>query len=116
MKRTLPVIGMACASCSAHVERTLNGLRGVQSASVSLASRTALIDYDPSAITLEEMKAAINGIGFDLVIEADRSVEAIERRAYVRLPPPHAPVLALRPPHDGYFHELDQSGQHRLRQ
>lgn len=85
MKRTLPVIGMACASCSAHVERVLNGLRGVQSASVSLASRTALIDYDPSAITLEEMKAAINGIGFDLVIEADRSVEAIERRAYVRL-------------------------------
>ena len=84
MKRTLPVIGMACASCSAHVERALNGLRGVQSASVSLASRTALID-DPSAITLEEMKAAINGIGFDLVIEADRSVEAIERRAYVRL-------------------------------
>lgn len=85
MKRTLPVIGMACASCSAHVERALNGLRGVQSASVSLASRTALIDYDPSAITLEDMKAAINGIGFDLVIEADRSVEAIERRAYVRL-------------------------------
>ena len=85
MKRTLPVIGMACASCSAHVEHTLNGLSGVQSASVSLASRTALIDYDPSAITLEEMKAAINGIGFDLVIEADRSVEAIERRAYVRL-------------------------------
>ena len=85
MKRTLPVIGMACASCSAHVERALNGLRGVQSASVSLASRTALIDYDPSDITLEEMKAAINGIGSDLVIEADRSVEAIERRAYVRL-------------------------------
>ncbi len=85
MKRTLPVIGMACASCSAHVERELSSLRGVQSASVSLASRTALIDYDPSAITLEEMKTAINGIGFDLVIEADRSVEAIERRAYVRL-------------------------------
>lgn len=85
MKRALPVIGMACASCSAHVERALNGLSGVQSASVSLASRTALIDYDPSAITLEEMKAAINGIGFDLIIEADRSVEAIERRAYVRL-------------------------------
>lgn len=85
MKRTLPVIGMACASCSAHVERELSSLHGVQSASVSLASRTALIDYDPSAITLEEMKAAINGIGFDLVIEADRSVEAIERRAYIRL-------------------------------
>lgn len=85
MKRTLPVIGMACAACSAHVERELSSLRGVQSASVSLASRTALVDYDPSAITLEEMKAAINGIGFDLVIEADRSVEAIERRAYVRL-------------------------------
>ena len=85
MKRTIPVVGMACASCSANVERKLNSLHGVTSASVSLATRSALVDYDPSQITLEAMKAAINGIGFDLVIEQDRSVEAIERRAYALL-------------------------------
>ena len=85
MKKTIPVIGMACASCSANVERKLNSLDGVQQASVSLPGRSALVDYDPAKISLEDMKRAINGIGYDLVIEADRSAVEIERRAYTLL-------------------------------
>lgn len=85
MKKTIPVIGMACASCSANVERKLNGLDGIQQASVSLPGRSALIDYDPAKISLEDMKRAVNGIGYDLVIEADRSAVEIERRAYTLL-------------------------------
>lgn len=85
MKRTFPVVGMACASCSANVERKLASLRGIASVSVSLAGRSALVDYDPSTITPEAMKQAITDIGYDLVVEEDRSVEAIERRAYTLL-------------------------------
>ena len=85
MKKTIPVIGMACAACSAHVERKLSELQGIRSASVSLASRTALIDYDPSVISLEEMKRAISNAGYDLVIEPDRNAEEISRTAYRRL-------------------------------
>lgn len=85
MKKTIPVIGMACASCSANVERKLNSLDGIQQASVSLPGRSALIDYDPAKISLEDMKRAVNGIGYDLVIEADRSAVEIERRAYTLL-------------------------------
>lgn len=85
MKKTIPVIGMACASCSANVERKLNSLDGILQASVSLPGRSALIDYDPAKISLEDMKRAINGIGYDLVIEADRSAVEIERRAYTLL-------------------------------
>lgn len=85
MKKTIPVIGMACASCSANIERKLNGLDGIQQASVSLPGRSALIDYDPAKISLEDMKRAVNGIGYDLVIEADRSAVEIERRAYTLL-------------------------------
>lgn len=81
-KRTIPVVGMACSSCSAHVEKTLNEQKGVTSASVNLATRAALVEYDDAVITLEQMKAAVNAIGFDLVIEQDRSVEEIERREY----------------------------------
>lgn len=55
------------------------------SASVSLSSRSALVDYDPSVITLPQMKAAVNDIGFDLIIEQDRSVEEVERREYTLL-------------------------------
>ena len=76
---------MACSSCSAHVEKKLNSLEGVKSASVSLSSRSALVDYDPSVITLPQMKAAVNDIGFDLIIEQDRSVEEVERREYTLL-------------------------------
>ena len=38
---------MACSVCSANVEKKLQSLEGINSASVSLASRTALVDYDP---------------------------------------------------------------------
>ena len=81
-KRTIPVVGMACSSCSAHVEKTLSSLEGMQAASVNLASRLALVEYDDARLTPEQMKAAVNAIGFDLIIEQDRSVEEIERREY----------------------------------
>lgn len=76
---------MACSACSANVERKLNSLNGVTSASVSLPSRTALIDFNPDEISLENLKAAINAIGFDLVIEEGRSAVEIEKRAFTLL-------------------------------
>lgn len=85
MKCTLPVIGMACSACSANVERTLKGLDGVADASVSLLSRTATITYEPHHISLEQMKEAINALGYDLVIAQDESVEAITRREFTLL-------------------------------
>lgn len=85
MKKTIPVIGMACSVCSANVERKLNSLEGVNSVTVSLAGRTALVDYDPEKITLEDMKREISNAGYDLVIEADRSAEEINRREFTLL-------------------------------
>ena len=85
MKQTIPVIGMACSSCSANIEKKLNTLKGVNSASVSLPGRSALIDFDPQVISLEKMKAEINALGYDLVIDKETSVEEIEKREYVLL-------------------------------
>ena len=85
MKKTIPVIGMACSVCSANVEKKLQSLEGINSASVSLASRTALVDYDPDIISLEDMKREISNAGYDLVIESDRSVEEINRREFTLL-------------------------------
>ena len=76
---------MACSVCSANVERKLNSLDGIHSATVSLASRTALVDYDPEIITLEDMKREVSEAGYDLVIEADRSAEEINRREFTLL-------------------------------
>ena len=85
MKKTIPVVGMACSACSANVEKKLNSLEGVHAASVSLAGRSALIDFNPAVISLDDMKREINNIGYDLVTEADRSAIEIEQSAYVLL-------------------------------
>lgn len=73
---------MACSACSAHVERKLNSLKGVNEANVSLATRTALVDYDPKEISLEDMKREISKAGYDLVIETGRSADEINRREF----------------------------------
>ena len=85
MKQTIPVIGMACSACSANIEKKLNTLKGVNSASVSLPGRSVLIDFNPQVISLEKMKAEINALGYDLVIDKETSVDEIEKREYVLL-------------------------------
>lgn len=84
-KKTIAVIGMACAGCAANVERRLNELSGVSSAAVNFAARTALVEYDPKVITPQTMKEEIIKAGYDLVIDEGESVAAIERHAYSQL-------------------------------
>lgn len=80
-KRSFPVTGMACAACAANVERKLSSLDGVAAASVSLPNRTAVVCYDASVVTPESMAAALFGIGYDMIVDSARSVEAEEARA-----------------------------------
>lgn len=84
-KKNIAILGMMCASCSASVEKKLNELDGIQSAAVNLPTRTALVEYDPAKISLSQMKEEIGKIGYEMVIEEDRNVEAIERCQYKTL-------------------------------
>lgn len=82
VKKNVAVLGMMCAGCAANVEKRLNALSGVVSASVNLPTRTVLLEYEPEQVSLHQMKEAVGQIGYDMVIEEDRNVEAIERRSY----------------------------------
>ncbi len=82
MRKTIPVVGLACVNCAAHVEECLRALPGVHEATVALLLRQATIDYDPSITSLAAMKSAVNAIGYDLIIDSGTSVIAVERRAY----------------------------------
>ena len=84
-KKTIAILGMMCAGCSTRVEKRLNELEGIQSAAVNLPARTALVEYDPKLISLEQMKDELGKIGYDMVIEEDRNVEAIEHLTYISL-------------------------------
>ena len=82
MRKTVPVIGMACSACSANVENKLRSIAGINEANVNLVGRTAMIDFDPTQVSLEEIKLQISDIGYDMVIDNERSVQEIEAREW----------------------------------
>ncbi|MBR1688721.1 MAG: heavy metal translocating P-type ATPase [Prevotella sp.] len=84
-KRTFAVLGMMCAGCAANVERRLASIEGVSEVAVNLPARTALVSYDAERVTPLQMKEALAQTGYELVVEQDRNVEAIEQRAYQQL-------------------------------
>ena len=61
----LPVGGMTCAACQAHVERSLRSTPGVSAASVNLVTRSALVDFDPSAIAPPQLVEAVRKAGYE---------------------------------------------------
>lgn len=60
----LTVEGMHCASCVALIEETLTEREGVTAALVDLDSARAVIEYDPSTLDVEQIRAAIAEAGY----------------------------------------------------
>lgn len=67
---------MGCAACVARVENTLKNQKGVENASVSLASNSAQVDYDPQVVSAGELKKAVQDAGYDLLVPEDADDEA----------------------------------------
>lgn len=81
-KKILPVLGMACAGCSANVERRLKAMDGMKSVAVSLPGRTAMVEYDESKVTPADMKKVVDVAGFELIIDEETRVDTIEKNSY----------------------------------
>jgi len=60
----LPVEGMTCASCAARIEKALNGLEGVERASVNLATGRARVDYDTGKLSPARIAGRIEETGY----------------------------------------------------
>ena len=81
-KKILPVLGMACAGCSANVERRLKAMDGINSVSVSLPGRTAMVEYDEKIVTPADMKREVDAAGFELIIDEETRVDTLEKNSY----------------------------------
>ena len=69
---SLIIEGMHCPSCAAGIEYALRATPGVLSARVSFTTGRAVITYDSSKISLEEIKEIIRKIGYEIVEEEER--------------------------------------------
>jgi Cu+-exporting ATPase len=65
---TLTVDGMSCASCVLRVEKALKNVDGVQDAAVNLASEKARITFDPSRVSLQDIRQSVEDSGYTLVL------------------------------------------------
>jgi Cu+-exporting ATPase len=61
------IVGMTCSMCSKAITQALQGMEGVSTATVSLATDTATILYDPSQLTPQDLYSAIDDIGYEVV-------------------------------------------------
>jgi len=68
-KVTLPVRGMTCASCVAHVEKALKGLDGVEDINVNLATEKANVWFNAEAVKIGDMVKAVQETGYEIPSE-----------------------------------------------
>lgn len=61
---TLKVQGMTCGHCVRAIKTRLEELRGVLKADVQLKGATAVVDFDPLTVSVEEMVAALADEGY----------------------------------------------------
>lgn len=64
MTEQFAVTGMTCAACSAHVEKAVSRLSGVQSAPVNLMLGSMTVTYDEKAVTESDIIAAVKAAGY----------------------------------------------------
>lgn len=78
-KKTIPVLEMSCAVCAASVESTVRAQKGVREAAVNFAAGTLNVEYDPSEVTPNQMREAVQSIGYDLIIDEENAAELQEQ-------------------------------------
>ncbi|MFC4076393.1 heavy metal translocating P-type ATPase [Salinithrix halophila] len=77
-KAVLQISGMTCAACASRIEKGLNRLEGVQSASVNVAMEKASVTYDPDRTDRSHLEQRIKDLGYDTVKEeADLRIEGM---------------------------------------
>ena len=81
----LEIEGMTCASCVARVEKALNGLEGVDRASVNLATERATVAFDRSQLGVDQLIGAVESIGFHAALPLERERLGPDRSSRTRL-------------------------------
>ncbi len=76
----LPIEGMSCASCAAHIEKALADRRGVRDAHVNFASKRASVTFDRERVDEAALSRAVTDLGYSVPDEAAIDPEEEELR------------------------------------
>ena len=68
-KESYLVEGMSCSGCERAIQKVVNNIEGVESARADLQTSTVSVAYNPDKVNVEQIKSAVNKIGYKLVGE-----------------------------------------------
>lgn len=69
----LDIFGMTCAACSTRIEKVLNKMDGIEKAAVNLANESGSIEYVPGMVTVDDITAKIEKLGYEAELKQERS-------------------------------------------
>ena len=78
-EKTFPIEGMSCASCVSRVEKALQGVEGVVSAAVNLATEEATIKYNPN-LDFANLQQAVEAAGYKIILPEEAKETGEESR------------------------------------
>lgn len=68
-EETLQIQGMTCSACATRIEKVLSKTDGVEEANVNLALERSTVTYDPEKVTVEDLEAKIEKLGYGVIQE-----------------------------------------------
>jgi P-type Cu+ transporter len=65
------LVGMTCAACAARIEKGLKKLEGVKAANVNFALETAVVEYNSSQVSIQDMEKKVENIGYKAILKQE---------------------------------------------
>lgn len=75
MKQKFDVTGMTCSACSAHVEKSVSKLEGVQCVNVNLLQNSMVVEYDDNALGTTDIIHAVESGGYGASVQSETKTQ-----------------------------------------
>ncbi|MGE7625172.1 heavy metal translocating P-type ATPase [Viridibacillus sp. NPDC096237] len=79
-KDELDITGMTCAACANRIEKRLNKIDGVDTATVNFALESVLVEYNPEQVNVSEMQEVIKKLGYALIEKQEKTGDYVDHR------------------------------------
>ncbi|MFC5773209.1 heavy metal translocating P-type ATPase [Ectobacillus antri] len=83
-KAEFRIAGMTCAACANRIEKGLNRMSGVVSATVNFALETAMVEYYPSKVTTKDIMDKVKKLGYEAILKEDQGNEIDQREQEIQ--------------------------------
>jgi Cu+-exporting ATPase len=83
-KAEFDITGMTCAACATRIEKGLNKMEGIATANVNLALEKATLEFNPSEVTISDIIAKVEKLGYGAHQKHDNKEQVDHREKHIK--------------------------------